>query len=69
MPYHHGFGWVDLDGDGVNDAFADADGDGINDFTGHHYDRGFMTGPGGATGGHMEPGDWPMGPGHGGGMM
>jgi len=28
-----------------------------------------MTGPGGATGGHMEPGDWPMGPGHGGGMI
>lgn len=40
--YHHGFGWVDADGDGINDAFADANGDGVNDFTGHFYDhRGF----------------------------
>ncbi|MFA5515893.1 MAG: hypothetical protein WDA20_06355 [Desulfuromonadales bacterium] len=29
---------------------------------------GVVLGPGGAQGGHMEPGDWPMGPGHGGGM-
>jgi hypothetical protein len=29
---------------------------------------GVVLGPGGAQGGHIEPGDWPMGPGHGGGM-
>lgn len=69
FPYRHGFGWVDLDGDGVNDAFIDTNGDGINDFTGHHYDQGFMSGPGGAEGGHMNPDDWPMGPRHGDGMM
>lgn len=69
FPYRHGFGWVDLNDDGVNDAFVDVNGDGINDFTGHHYDQGFMAGPGGTTGGHMGPGDWPMGPQGGGGMM
>jgi hypothetical protein len=69
FPYHHGFGWVDLNGDGVNDAFADANGDGINDLTGHHYDQGYMPGPGGTHDGQMGTGDWPMGPQHGGGMM
>jgi hypothetical protein len=67
-PYRHGFGWVDLNGDGINDAFVDANGDGINDRTNHHYDQGFMAGPGGSQGGHMGSGDWPMGPQHGGGM-
>jgi hypothetical protein len=66
--YHHGFGWVDLNSDGINDAFTDADGDGVNDFTGHHYENGYVPGPGGTQEGHMEPGDWPHGPGHGGGM-
>jgi hypothetical protein len=69
LPYHHGFGWVDLNNDGINDAFADVDGDGVNDITGHHYEEGFVPGPGGTQGGHMDPGDWPMGSGSGGGMM
>jgi hypothetical protein len=30
--YSHGFGFVDKDGDEVNDRFVDADGDGINDY-------------------------------------
>lgn len=69
LPYHHGFGWVDLNGDGINDAFADGEGDGVNDITGHHYEGGFVPGPGGTQGGHIDPGDWPMGPGQGGGGM
>ena len=69
FPYHHGFGWVDLNNDGINDAFVDANGDGINDLTGHHYDQGYMSGPNGTHGGHMVQGDWPMGPQHDGGMM
>ncbi|MGK2906484.1 MAG: hypothetical protein ACSLFH_09095, partial [Desulfuromonadales bacterium] len=32
--YH--FGWVDENGDGINDNFADADGDGVSD-QGRHY--------------------------------
>ena len=41
MPYCQGFGWVDVDNDGVNDAFVDIDGDGVNDWDGHHYDDGY----------------------------
>jgi len=48
-PYCQGFGWVDADGDGMNDAFTDFDGDGVND----------RAGPGG---GMLDPGNWP-GPG------
>jgi hypothetical protein len=67
-PYHQGFGWVDADGDGINDAFVDADGDGVNDLTGHGYMDGF---------GHMgdgphahDPIEWPTEPpAHGGGPM
>jgi hypothetical protein len=67
-PFHHGFGWVDADGDGVNDTFRDADGDGINDLTGHGYVSGYGHGGGGDFHG---PVDWPMEPPHmgSGGMM
>jgi hypothetical protein len=41
MPYMMGFGWVDTDGDGINDIFVDADGDGVNDLTGRGYRMGF----------------------------
>jgi hypothetical protein len=67
--YSHGFGWMDINGDDINDAFADANGDGVNDFTGHFYDhRGFMMEPGftGGNGPHMDPGSWPN---HRDGMM
>lgn len=69
FPYHHGFGWVDLNNDGVNDAFVDADSDGINDLTGHYYDQGYMPGPGGTQGGLIGQDGWPMGTRQGGGMM
>ena len=70
-PYGHGFGWVDMDHDGLNDVFHDSDGDGVNDLTGHSYTSGFgHMGDGG-----MHPHDpmpWPVepevGPG-GGGVM
>jgi len=39
-PYAHGYGWQDVDGDGVNDNFTDADGDGANDLTGMAYSYG-----------------------------
>jgi len=67
-PFHLGFGWVDANGDGVNDIFRDANGDGINDLTGH----GYVSGYGHGDGGHLhDPVDWPMEPPHmgGGGMM
>ncbi|MHC4932870.1 MAG: hypothetical protein ACYTGV_11840, partial [Planctomycetota bacterium] len=67
MPYCQGFGWVDVDGDGINDAFTDVDGDGVNDRDGHHYDSGFTPDPyDHGHGGMMDPGDWP-GPEHHGG--
>jgi hypothetical protein len=46
LPYRQCFGWVDEDGDGINDRFIDDDGDGINDRTGFSYDRGFRMGIG-----------------------
>ena len=57
-PFGHGFGWVDDNGDGMNDRFTDADGDGINDLMGYHYmdgyhyEQGFMgeDGPMGGDG-------------------
>ena len=62
-PYCQGFGWVDADRDGVNDAFADMDGNGVNDMDGHRYDAGY--GPGGDDHSHdapgMDPNDWPRG--------
>ena len=68
MPYRHGFGWVDNDGDGVNDVFADADEDGVNDYFGFHYDGGgyHMSQNFDSNMGMQNP-DWPMG--SGGGMM
>ena len=59
-PYCQGFGWVDADRDGVNDAFSDQDGNGVNDMDGHRYDAGY--GPGGEhshDGPGMDPNDWP----------
>jgi len=70
MPFGHGFGWVDAEADGRNDAFLDADGDGVNDLTGHQYVSGFghEAGDGGMH--FHEPLDWPMESPHmGGGMM
>lgn len=70
LAFCQGFGFVDADGNGVNDTFVDADGDGINDWTGRHYEQGFMSGfgtPGDPMGGNF---NWPQGPMHGGaGMM
>jgi hypothetical protein len=60
----HGFGWVDEDGDGINDRFTDANGDGVNDvmgyhyMDGYHYEQGFDHSMGGS--GSMG-GDGPMG--------
>ncbi|MDW7646509.1 MAG: hypothetical protein SCI25_15910 [Desulfuromonadales bacterium] len=64
-PYCMGFGWVDANQDGINDAFIDTDADGVNDVTGYHYDRGYImeSGHQGYRDGAI---DWPM---HGGGMM
>jgi hypothetical protein len=31
MAYGHGLGWVDADGDGINDRFCDPDGDAVNE--------------------------------------
>jgi len=64
-PYCMGFGWVDANGDGINDAFIDTDADGVNDVTGYHYDRGYTmeSGHQGYRDGAI---DWPM---HDGGMM
>jgi len=59
VPFRHGFGWVDGDGDGRNDAFRDVDGDGVNDLTGHGYVEGF--GHDGMQHSH-DPIDWPMEP-------
>ena len=69
MPFRHGFGWVDNDGDGINDVFADADGDGVNDYFGFRYDGGgyHMSQNFNSPMGTQNP-TWPMGPG-GGGMM
>lgn len=71
-PYGHGFGWVDANMDGMNDAYHDADGDGFNDLTGHGYVMGFGH-EDSTAGGHIhDPIDWPMQPpmhGGGGGMM
>ena len=55
--YH--FGFVDEDGDGVNDHFADANGDGVNDLTGHGFMGGFMMS--GSVGEDGTPGHdgWP----------
>jgi hypothetical protein len=53
VPYRQCFGWVDENGDGVNDLFVDEDGDGVNDQTGFTYDGGFRMGPGGGFGGGM----------------
>lgn len=61
QPFRHGFGWIDANGDGVNDRFVDSDGDGVNDLFGYHYGRGYqshdgfggMPGPG--PGGMMGP--------------
>ena len=44
-PYCQGFGWVDANDDGINDAFADHDGNGVNDHEGPM----------------MDPNDWPHG--------
>ena len=69
-PYRQCFGWVDSDGDGVNDAFTDADANGINDVTGRHYDGGFHMEHGEES--HPMSGDdfpWPHGQMGGGGMM
>lgn len=69
ISFGHGFGWVDADGDGINDMFVDADGDGVNDVTGIGYQRGYMGG--GTPGAYTPPGtEWPHsggGPGMGGG--
>jgi hypothetical protein len=77
MPYMMGFGWVDVDMDGINDVFADQDGDGVNDWTGHTYYMGFGE-DAGFSGSPMQSFEgWPMpspgmgfgpGPGMGGGM-
>ncbi|HKJ04068.1 MAG TPA: hypothetical protein VJ974_00615 [Geopsychrobacteraceae bacterium] len=67
LPYRHGFGWFDANGDGTNDVFTDADGDGVNDYYGYHYDGGGYhrnQGFGGNMG--MQVPMWPIGPG---GMM
>jgi hypothetical protein len=62
MPYRQCFGWVDSNGDGINDVFKDGDHDGVNDVTNRHYDHGFTMAPGG--GGSMGgTSDWPMGTG------
>ena len=62
LPYRQCFGWVDSNGDGVNDYFADSNGDGINDVTYRYYDRGYMMGP---SGGYTGTGGSMMGPGGG----
>ena len=62
LSYRQCFGWVDSNGDGVNDNFVDSNGDGINDVTNRYYDRGFMMGPAGGSGPMM-------GAGNGGAMM
>lgn len=67
LPYRHGFGWVDANGDGINDVFIDVDGDGVNDYYGYHYDGGGYhrnQSFGGNMG--MQITMWPVGPG---GMM
>ena len=59
LPYRQCFGWVDSNGDGLNDVFRDGNQDGLNDMTNMYYDRGFMMGPGG--GGSMgSMSGWPM---------
>ena len=68
MPYRQGFGWVDENGDGVNDVFVDTNGDGVNDYYGYHYDGGGYHMSQNFTGNmDMQNPTWPMGP--GGGMM
>lgn len=68
MPYHHGFGWIDADNDGINDTFVDAAGDGINDRTGHHYDVGYAADHNMHEDQMDDTIDWPM-PGTDHGMM
>jgi len=67
IPYGHGFGWVDMDHDGMNDVFRDSDGDGVNDLTGDSYVLGFgHMGDGGMH--QHDPMPWPAGP-EGNGVM
>jgi len=62
LPYRQCFGWVDSNGDGINDVFRDGNHDGLNDVTNMHYDQGFVMGSGG--GGSMGgTSGWPMGTG------
>ena len=67
LPYRHGFGWVDENGDGINDVFTDSDGDGVNDYYGYHYDgSGYHRNQSFSGYMDMQTPMWPMG--HG-GMM
>ena len=69
MPYRQGFGWVDENGDGVNDVFVDTNGDGVNDYFGYHYDGGGYHMSQNFTGNMgMQTPTWPM-MGSGGGMI
>lgn len=65
LTYRHGFGWVDNNGDGINDYYKDAEGDGVNDYYGYQYVGGYrysqdFSGPMRGSGS-----GWPMGPGAG----
>jgi hypothetical protein len=50
------YGFVDADGDGVNDRFVDADGDGVCDNVGLGYGQAGADAPRGQAAGTMERG-------------
>lgn len=65
-PSKHFIGFIDADGDGINDVFIDANGDGVNDYYGSRYAGGgyrmTQTFEGRMS---MQDSTWPMGPGDG----